>query len=1330
MVKQSFSQAVGGDDPVIYWRLGETTGSTAASDPLWTNGLHNATIIGSPTLGVDGIVGADPAGSPNKAMAFNGSTARLEDDGDVALGLISPWWTPTTALTVEFWYKGTQEGSYNDPQSQRLISATSDDPTGKSWCITIDIYGRVRAWGSPGPYAGGFASLGYSYNAINDGQWHHIAFYVYSAYGGDSNYGSLLVDGSSYYGGSTGASWTGPETTPTKLHVMYNDLTDLYTEGTIDEIAIYFDTPTTPFTAPLDSYRLTSHYNIGIIPPPSSTVPDEPTGVTAVAGVERATVSWVKPDHVGGSEVTGYVVTPFVGATAGTPQSFASTATTQIVTGLTGGVSYTFKVQSTNSFGSGPSSTASNAVVIIETTVPSAVTAVAGPEQATVSWAAPVSDGGSPITGYVVTPYEGDPDTVEPMALTPRTFTSIATTQVIAGLMNGVSYTFKVQAVNSLGLSGYSPTSNLVTISTSATLLPASGGVSPSGGALDGAGVRVTPENTVNHVRLPAVEAVPARPLRWQGRPWAPDEIPGIDPEYTWGFPNPYNHDFRIGEGHGRYNTVPLDRSNRSGWSDGNFIIPQDYDPYWGYDDAPHAGHLITPLDNQWAISTWIQDSYTEPGIYGYLHAALMERVNGDVLELRHQITVAPSFSASVISFTPDLAKPMVEVLSPNRVIVACHQSSGSDSYYSYTGTPWIYVIERVGSQIHVAIEHRVDAAYDDETLIDGYPATYGTPASVWGLAVLNPNKFVLSWPGAYIVSGAYGPDVIHSPRIAVCEISGSSITEQVQFFSPKIGLDLVGDYYDYPSQYVSDNFAGVGFCKLNETTLAYSVLLETIPEDIADGDYQSVRIRTWHVGRMRINDLDFTADYPATIDNFYKRSPHPATGAVSWEESGALDLLLPPDMYRVSETEVVCAYQRHGRVTPFHVAHDDGSIETYPPQCDGYPFTAWSTTWEYGLNPSGYGSFIPYRLGSGSASYAYPPTAPCVRRLRFESDPGVDTVLHRFPQHFLDIAMPGWFCPDNYSYDRYGAIEENFGITACNIHPIGEGKFVATWLRGYIFMHDIAGYSGYNPLDPIEIWSTSPADVASPVHRHLLHENIKAIYGFPPVQDMDSTRLNRYPVMWTILDLDESSPSGLHSNGASNAHFPRPNSYSLMSLPRAFSDGVLCISGGTDSPMQGYLAPVWPGYYQYTPEILAESLNFPDGDQASVMIPNSTGKTRFADPDQYIFDGGHDFDQLDRYGPTYEESYLQDFYYYSYEPEAYVNAGVYPPPPGGVLDVDELYDMDPYPEDLIDQWYEWENAIPYPERTLNMFVIKMGQRGTPVPGDNVVRVKKEGEQR
>ena len=75
-----------------------------------------------------------------------------------------------------------------------------------------------------------------------------------------------------------------------------------------------------------------------------------------------------------------------------------------------------------------------------------------GKSQVRVTWVAPASNG-APITGYVVTPL------LAGKAQAPRAFNTTATAQVITGLANSRSYTFKVAARNKVGAGAPSPAS-------------------------------------------------------------------------------------------------------------------------------------------------------------------------------------------------------------------------------------------------------------------------------------------------------------------------------------------------------------------------------------------------------------------------------------------------------------------------------------------------------------------------------------------------------------------------------------------------------------------------------------------------------------------------------------------------------------------------------------------------------------------------------------------------------------------------------------------------------------------------------------------------------
>jgi hypothetical protein len=200
------------------------------------------------------------------------------------------------------------------------------------------------------------------------------------------------------------------------------------------------------------------------------TAPAAPSNVSATAGNGSASVSWTAPSS-GGSPITSYTITPYIGTTPQTPTTVSgpTPATKATVTGLTNGTAYTFTVTATNAIGTGPASAASNAVTPSAPTAPAApsnVSATAGSGSASVSWTAP-SSGGSAITSYTVTPYIGT------TAQTPTMVSGSppATTATVNGLTNGTAYTFTVTATNAIGTGPASAASNAVT--PSAAVLPA-----------------------------------------------------------------------------------------------------------------------------------------------------------------------------------------------------------------------------------------------------------------------------------------------------------------------------------------------------------------------------------------------------------------------------------------------------------------------------------------------------------------------------------------------------------------------------------------------------------------------------------------------------------------------------------------------------------------------------------------------------------------------------------------------------------------------------------------------------------------------------------------
>jgi hypothetical protein len=118
-------------------------------------------------------------------------------------------------------------------------------------------------------------------------------------------------------------------------------------------------------TFPTSTYNNNNYWVDVVYSPTASgaTAPGAPTGVSATAGDGSAAVSWTAPNN-GGSAITSYTVTPFIGSAAQTPVTVSGSppATSATVTGLTNGTAYTFTVSATNSVGTGSASSPSNAV--------------------------------------------------------------------------------------------------------------------------------------------------------------------------------------------------------------------------------------------------------------------------------------------------------------------------------------------------------------------------------------------------------------------------------------------------------------------------------------------------------------------------------------------------------------------------------------------------------------------------------------------------------------------------------------------------------------------------------------------------------------------------------------------------------------------------------------------------------------------------------------------------------------------------------------------------------------------------------------------------------
>jgi len=203
-------------------------------------------------------------------------------------------------------------------------------------------------------------------------------------------------------------------------------------------------------------------------------VPGAPTAVSGTSNANaQSVVSWTAPSATHGSAIVSYKVTATDTTTSGnggqtcsytipTPPPDTNTYSCT-VTGLTNGDAYVFTATATNGVGTGPASAASAAAVPSTTPgAPTGVTAVSNPDGTVqVTWVAPASNGGSPITSYTATSSSG--------SKTCTTADGTTLTCAVSGTTIGTSYTYSVKATNANGTSAASTAS----ASVKTTSLPA-----------------------------------------------------------------------------------------------------------------------------------------------------------------------------------------------------------------------------------------------------------------------------------------------------------------------------------------------------------------------------------------------------------------------------------------------------------------------------------------------------------------------------------------------------------------------------------------------------------------------------------------------------------------------------------------------------------------------------------------------------------------------------------------------------------------------------------------------------------------------------------------
>jgi hypothetical protein len=234
----AYADEVLADAPLVYWKLDETSGATAADSSGYNRSF---TWSGTPGLGTAPLIGS-------------GTAVTLSGDDSAQVGGTSSW-VNRTQYSVECWFSSTATAS------QYLVLHYQSVSSG-SWGLQLNRSGTA---------AGTLTARNYATNvqvttptAVNDGVGHHVVMVQ------DATTLRLYVDGTEVASAASAAA--NPDWWNVYIGQYHNGSEKFV--GTLDEIAYY--------GGPLSATRVQAHYNAGDTSAPITVAGQAATG-TAVA---------------------------------------------------------------------------------------------------------------------------------------------------------------------------------------------------------------------------------------------------------------------------------------------------------------------------------------------------------------------------------------------------------------------------------------------------------------------------------------------------------------------------------------------------------------------------------------------------------------------------------------------------------------------------------------------------------------------------------------------------------------------------------------------------------------------------------------------------------------------------------------------------------------------------------------------------------------------------------------------------------------------------------------------------------------------------------------
>jgi hypothetical protein len=409
-----------------------STATTSCAVIGLTNGTNYIFTVVATNLTGDSNASTSAAGTPKTNPGAPTNVSATPGDGTLTVGFTAPLSNGGASITGYTVTADDGDGGLFTCQTSKLTCTITDLTNGVMYIITVVAttvagdsgnstalaatpYTTPSAPLSPSATAGdGTLDVSWSMPATNGGD--SIFRYTATADDGDGGLFSCVTN-------ATSCIITG----------LTNDVT-----YTVTVVA------TNNAGDSLNSASITA------APTPPVFAPDAPSNVTATIGNATLYVEWDWPLSDGGSAVTSFLVT----ATDSNSNSYTCLAGPGLtpmwnactLSGVTNGVEYSITVVATNKSGDSLASTAITATPCTTPDPPQQITATPGVGYVTISWIAPVGDGGSPILAYTAYAFDPDGNSVGMCSVSSEEFFC-----TITGLTNFTSYSFTVTAANVAG---------------------------------------------------------------------------------------------------------------------------------------------------------------------------------------------------------------------------------------------------------------------------------------------------------------------------------------------------------------------------------------------------------------------------------------------------------------------------------------------------------------------------------------------------------------------------------------------------------------------------------------------------------------------------------------------------------------------------------------------------------------------------------------------------------------------------------------------------------------------------------------------------------------